>query len=298
MATHRPGVPPRVGLLLGKAPDRSPVLADVLAELTAAGASPAVHVQDDDGSLPPWADQVDVLALRGLHRRSLEAALALETAGVTCCNPPSATLAVRDRAHVHARLSAAGVAVPTWFPAASWQEVRSNVAEHPVAIKHASGEVGRGTRVLIHTTGTLPAAAPFPGPYVVEAYVPTDEPERKVYRIGDRVTSVPLRPGTGHGAAATPRPLREGPTVPRATEDAPDARASELERVARRAAEALDLSICGFDVIVGPDGPVVVDVNPFPSCRRVSGAATSIADHLLGSATGIPPDGDRTVTRT
>ncbi|MDQ3453235.1 MAG: hypothetical protein M3493_11150 [Actinomycetota bacterium] len=50
-------------------------------------------------------------------------------------------------------------------------------------------------------------------------------------------------------------------------------------------ATALVADRAGVDVLEGPAGPVVVDVNPVPSCRRVPGAARSIAEHLLALCT-------------
>ena len=51
--------------------------------------------------------------------------------------------------------------------------------------------------------------------------------------------------------------------------------------VALRAAEALGLEVCGVDVLVTADGPVVVDVNAWPGAKGVPGAAQRLSAHLL-----------------
>ncbi len=52
----------------------------------------------------------------------------------------------------------------------------------------------------------------------------------------------------------------------------------------------LHLDIYGVDVVEGPDGPVLVDVNAFPSCRGVPGAARAIAGVLLARVDRSGPE--------
>ena len=47
------------------------------------------------------------------------------------------------------------------------------------------------------------------------------------------------------------------------------------ESLAVAAAAALGLGICGVDLLSGPDGPVVVEVNPSPGLRHVEAASGS-----------------------
>ena len=55
----------------------------------------------------------------------------------------------------------------------------------------------------------------------------------------------------------------------------------QLREIAVAVGRTLQLQIYGVDVVEGLDGPVVVDVNAFPSCNGLPGAATAIADTLL-----------------
>ncbi|MDQ4069776.1 MAG: hypothetical protein M3203_09965, partial [Actinomycetota bacterium] len=55
-------------------------------------------------------------------------------------------------------------------------------------------------------------------------------------------------------------------------------------RAAVAAGAALGLEIFGVDLVVGGDGPVVVDVNGFPGFKGVPPAAAWIADHLRAVA--------------
>lgn len=102
--------------------------------------------------------------------------------------------------------------------------------------------------------------------------------DRKLYVIGDRVAGLLKSGGVGR---RTGEPFEPGPA---------------LTALARRTGRALGLEIFGVDVIAGERGPAIVDVNAFPSCNGVHGAAEAIAEHLLvaaggaaGSVGGEPP---------
>lgn len=248
--------------MLGKPPQRSPVIPEVIARLGDAGVAVHVHVQDRAAGIPDWIhDTVDVVAVRGWRSSMLRALLEAEEAGVIFADPPSSLLAVRDRGSVHDRLAAAGIAVPTFRRSTSWSEIRRLARSGQVVVKHASGEVGRGARVFRSRDASVPAEPPFPGPYLVENHVHTDTPEAKLYRFGNRVVAAPATP-TG-----TAIPITEPYT-----------------ELAHRVAATLKLTTCGIDVLEGPRGPTVVDINPFPSARRIHGAAMLISAHLLDLA--------------
>ncbi|WP_406418928.1 hypothetical protein [Streptomyces sp. NBC_00842] len=55
------------------------------------------------------------------------------------------------------------------------------------------------------------------------------------------------------------------------------------------------LDLYGIDVVLGPDGPVIVDINDFPSFRQVPDAVSRLAGAVLDLArtggaarTGVP----------
>jgi ribosomal protein S6--L-glutamate ligase len=256
-ARRRRGAGPSIGLVLGKPPQRSRVIPEVIARLRGAGVAAHVHVQDGEDATPAWADDsVDVVALRGLRGSMLRALSRNETDGTRFVDPPSALLAVRDRASVHKRLAAADIAVPAFCRAASWDEVRRLAGSREVVVKSVSGEIGRGSRVLRSYDAVLPAESPFPGPDVLEDRVVAHGGESKVYRFG-RFVATALPDGT-----KPPGPER-------------------YRLLAERVAGALELSMCGIDILEGPWGPVVVDVNPFPSAHRIEEAVEMVSDHLL-----------------
>lgn len=261
----------RVTFVLGKPAERSPVLPDVVARLRA-GTSVTVRVPGRRDHLNPAAPclrDADLVVVRGLGRRALDALRDAERAGVRCCNRIAAITATRNRAVVGRLLADAGMPVPESVEARTWPEVTHQAAGRSVVVKAVGGVRGLGAGVLVTATGSPPAQPPFAGPYLVQGLVPGDGWDRKLYVIGGRVAGLLKR---------WPRPAG------RASRSPPFPVPAEMARLARRVGEAIGLEIYGVDVVAGPAGPVIVDVNPFPSCQGVPGAAASIADHLLHAA--------------
>ena len=265
------GHQPRIGFVLGKPVQGNPVLAAVLDHLRELAATVTVHVSAGDAPMPAWLFESELVVQRGLGGPELASARHLEHAGVRCCNRIGATIAVQDRALTDQTLADAGVPVPATVAAATWAEVIELTGGRPVVVKAADARIGRGLGVLIAETGTLPSPAPFAGPYLAQSFVPNDERDYKVYVAG--------RHARGLVKGRPPRPAGDQYGVP----FFPD---GELTDLARMAGRALGLEIYGVDFVYGPDGPVVVDVNPFPGFRGVPRAARLVARHLAAIATG------------
>jgi len=258
-----------VAFLLGKPAERSPVLPDVVTALQEVGASVVVHVPrpGEDLRALPGVLEADVIALRGLGRAILrEAVVALEGTGHhRCCNRPSAALAALDRPRLLMILADAGVPVPDSEVATDWQGVLARSGS-PIVAKAVDAMAGRGAGVVVAANGALPTTAPFAGPYLVQEYVAGDGADRKLYVVGERTA-----------ALRKPRPRDRGPA--RVFDPSP-----MLVGIAREAAAATGLELCGIDLIEGPDGPVVVDVNAFPSCKDLPNGARWIGAHLANLA--------------
>lgn len=124
----------------------------------------------------------------------------------------------------------------------------------------------RGAGVLL--PGSAPAAPPFPGPYLVQEYA--EGSELKAYVFGASVRTA-WRGGRGGGAAPV------GGSEPPGRTAGPESPHADLVRAA---ATAVGLELCGVDLLVTERGPVVIDVNAFPSATRIRSAADLIAAHL------------------
>lgn len=253
--------PANVGLLLGKPAHRSPTLDAMRGMLVRRGNEVHVHVPSRTDIEPSWLGRVAVIAVRGLDDVALRALIDSETVA-RWCDAPAAIDAAQDRDRLAVALEAAGVRTAGPKRRQTWDAVRATTMTDTVVVKNARSTVGRGAQVLMARPDQLPLWAPFPGPYTVEHRIVTDGPEHKLYRIGDRTFA-----STG-GAAHQLHHL------------------DRFTRLADKVAAATRLTVLGIDVLPTADTPVVIDVNAFPSCRRVPDAPRLLADHLGSLAAG------------
>lgn len=262
----------RIALVLGKKPRRGTIIDLVLGLLDRAGVGCTVLLPHEQDVCPSDTDGVDLVVHRGLAARDEDLLAALAATGTPVCNPLEGIVRLRDRAALHAAVEQTGVPAPSGAVRHTWAEVLAEEQRRPVVVKAVTGP-GRGQAVL---PSPLPDEAPMEGPYLVEELVEHDGTDRKLYVAGDRVSGL-LKPSTL--------------TSEHTTDGEPFEVGTALADLARATTSRLGLHLAGVDVVLGPDGPVVVDVNPFPGYRGVDGAGEAVAAHLLehlGAAATTP----------
>ncbi|MET9350051.1 ATP-grasp domain-containing protein [Streptomyces termitum] len=196
----------------------------------------------------------------------LEAAAAV---GLRTVNDARSIRGVRDKALAAVIGRAHGLPVPLTYATARPEHLAAiPESAYPLVVKPADGSAGRAVHLVANPgrlTGILPLLA-GEGPLIAQPYVPNSGVDLKVYCVA----------GDYH---ATERcsPLHPGRTV---VERAVPVTA-EIAGLAARVGAAYGLDLYGFDVLLGPDGPVVVDVNDFPSFRQVPDAAARVAAAVL-----------------
>ncbi len=216
--------------------------------------------------LPDAVFESSIVVQRGLDEDGLALASKLEDSGVRCTNPIVATLACHDRLAVMRALAEADILVPETSIVPSWTEFLSLANGQPIVVKTLDGNAGRGVNVLIAPSGILPSDAPFEGPFIAQQYLPNSSMVQKLYVAGNQVRGL----------------LKNSPLLPESIDaSVPFDVDSELQEVAARIAQALHLDVFGADIIRGPEGPTVIDVNPFPGFRGVPDANRMIANHIL-----------------
>ncbi|MFG2298690.1 RimK family alpha-L-glutamate ligase [Streptomyces sp. NPDC048603] len=209
----------------------------------------------------------------------LEAAAA---AGVTTINDARAIRGVRDKAVAAAVARDRGLPVPPTYAAADPALLAEIPAsQYPLVVKPAEGSSGRDVRLVPSPdrlrelpAGLTGGPTGGGGLLIAQPYVPNSGIDLKVYCIAGEVHATerrsPLHPD---------HPVRER-RVPVS---------AEIVDLAHRVGRVHGLDLYGLDVLLGPDGPVVVDVNDFPSFRQVPDAAGKVARAVLGLAARVPP---------
>ncbi|MFD3486822.1 RimK family alpha-L-glutamate ligase [Streptomyces sp. NPDC058665] len=199
----------------------------------------------------------------------LEAAAAV---GLTTVNDARSVRGVRDKALAAAIGRSGGLPVPKTYAAAR-PELLAEIpdADFPLVVKPADGSSGRGVR-LVASPGLLAGMKEelaADGMLIAQPYVPNSGVDLKVYSVAGELY-----------AAQRSSPLHPGQTaferrVPLTT---------EVAAVVAEAGAVHGLDLYGVDVLLGPDGPVIVDVNDFPSFRQVPDARARVARAILDLA--------------
>ncbi|MEU2602768.1 hypothetical protein ABZ678_38690 [Streptomyces hirsutus] len=246
--------------------------------------------------LASWGHQVDVLRPGGSLLRltdavqtSIHDAWVLKTvsggpgltlleaaasAGLTTINNARAIRGVRDKALAAAIGLSRGLPLPATY-AAALPELLLEIpeSEYPIVVKPADGSSGRAVHLVSsprRLAEMLPELAEE-GMLIAQPYVPNSGVDIKVYSIGDELYATerrsPLHPD--HAVRERRVPL-----------------SAEIAAIAGQVGAVYGLDLYGVDVVLGPNGPVVVDVNDFPSFRQVPDAPVRLARAVLALAAG------------
>jgi ribosomal protein S6--L-glutamate ligase len=241
--------------------------------------------------LAEWGHHVDVFEPRGSIARISEMAYenthdawilktvsggpglsvldAAAASGLTTINDAHAIRLVRDKAVAAAVARRTGLPFPLTFFAAAPALLPQIPAEHyPLLVKPSNGNSGRALHLVTERAALADCADLLAGEgfLLAQPYVPNPGVDFKVYSIGGELYATiqrsPLHPDVpvrGHTVALTP----------------------ELARLTAAVGDVFGLDLYGVDLLEGPDGWVVVDINDFPSFRYVPDAVVLVARCIL-----------------
>ena len=213
--------------------------------------------------------EADLYLLKSHTELALSLAGVLAAQGARLLNPHESCLAAQDKIVASRRLRAAGVPAPRTWVTGELELLAQVVEETPLVIKPYRGH--RGVDVTVVRSAADLAALGRPAvPMIVQEYVEGSGEDLKVYVVGTQVFAV-RKPFSATSFTRPGRPCEVD---------------GELEEIARSCGRALGLGLYGLDLIEGPEGPVVVDVNTFPGYKGVPDVAPLIADYIEGFALG------------
>lgn len=220
--------------------------------------------------------------------RSLYAALLLEAQGVRMVNEARVIETCGDKLRTSLALEAAGLPTPrttlALTPDAALQAMEQ--LGFPVVVKPLTGSWGRLAAVLrdraeAETVLEHRAALPSPQQHIIYLQELIDKPDRdiRVLVTGDEVVAATYRYGTaGWRTNAALRGRSE-----------PCPLSEELIELARGAARAVGGGILGVDLVEGPGGLYVLEVNhavEFQGLQAAHGDAVDVADAIVSHVTG------------
>ncbi|MEU2671118.1 hypothetical protein ABZ622_20030 [Streptomyces sp. NPDC007164] len=194
----------------------------------------------------------------------LEAAAAV---GLTTVNDARSIRAVRDKVLTSVIARQYGLPVPVTYSAPRATLFADVPAElFPLVVKPADGSSGRGVRLVSDPEGLAEGEWAGEGQLIAQPYVANAGSDLKVYCLAGEfhatVRRSPLHPDAPVDERAVPLP-------------------AEVAAAAAKVGAVFGLDLYGIDVVLGPDGPVIVDINDFPSFRQVPDAASRLAGAVL-----------------
>ena len=211
----------------------------------------------------------DLYVLKSQTELSLSLAGILHHRGAHILNPYPACAALQNKIVAANRLAQAGVPLPRSWVTGDLALLRDLAARMPLIAKPYHGHRGAGIRVVRSPDEVL-ALGRADQPMLVQEFIPGTGPDLKLYVVGGEVFGVrkhfSATSFTGWGA--------------------PCEVSLALREVALRCGRAFGLGLYGIDIVEGPNGPVVVDLNFSPGFRGVPDAASYIARYVDDYACG------------
>ena len=212
------------------------------------------------------APQADLYVLRTRTLLGFSAAAALSLAGARLLVPLGRERVVRNRFLVQQTLVAASIPAPRAYMAAYADELAPILRDRgALIIKPHEVSAGKAAFV-VRSERELPRE--MQGPIFAQEFVPHSTADIKLYGIGSRIFAIRRR----FPARTISDKLGDFFTPTR-----------EMIALATRCREAFGLQLYGIDLIEGPEGLVVVDVNSTPGYKGVRGAPALIAELICSS---------------
>lgn len=232
------------------------------------------------------ADKYDGFILRALNQAGeidyqYEIFELLANLGWTVINHPRSLSIAESKAQTTFYLQSAGLPVPRTTVTQDLDDAISAIRQYGTSVlKPLFGSHGIGIE-KVEAGVTAEVLKPFLESYgaiYVQEYVPNDGSDIRAFVVGDDIPAAIYRiapPGhwkTNVYLGAECRPCRL---------------TAELSEICIEAARVIGLDYTGVDIIVGPDGPRILEVNGAPTWQGVLDAtATNVAkdvvQHVLG----------------
>lgn len=228
-------------------------------------------------------EDVDALLIRPIGRGSLEEIVfrmdmlyRLQRLGLYVVNPPEAIEHCVDKYDLLAILEDNGVPVPRTAVTEDPEEALKAFYElgGDVVVKPIFGSRGVGsTRVTDAEVASIifRAITFYHGVIYIQEFVPHGFSDIRAFVIGDRVTAAMRRVATSwktnYSQGARPEPIDLDST---------------LMEIAVKSAKLIECKIAGVDILEGPRGPIVVEVNSQPGWKGLQSVAkNNIADEIV-----------------
>jgi ribosomal protein S6--L-glutamate ligase len=220
---------------------------------------------DDDG----WLNDIQMLVARGRSWALLSMLSWAEQRGVRTINRRSAISGVHNKADMGIALAEHKLPVPhTYLGTVRHLAKEVPASRYPLILKPIFGDNCRGLK-LISGPDELEGLQWSEPVALAQSYLPNNGCDLKLYGIGNRVWAV-RKPSLFHPTGEEIGCKVEAIAATEAFAD-----------LGRRCANLFGMELFGVDCVLGPEGPVVIEVNDFPNYTAVPEASDLLADYIL-----------------
>jgi RimK family alpha-L-glutamate ligase len=228
-------------------------------------------------------EELDALVIRPIGRGSLEELVfrmdilyKLERLGFYLINPPEAIEHCVDKYDILAILEDNGISVPRTAATESVAEALKAFTElgGDVVVKPIFGSRGIGATRIVDSeiaTSVFKAITFYHGVIYLQEFVPHGHSDIRAFVVDGHVIAAMRRVAeswkTNYSQGARPAPITLDPAH---------------EELAVKAAKAVGCKVAGVDILEGPEGPVIVDVNSQPGWKGLQVVTkVNIADEIV-----------------
>ena len=228
-------------------------------------------------------EELDAIIIRPIGRGSLEELVfrmdilyKLERQGFYLINPPEAIEHCVDKYDILAILEDNGISVPRTAATESVTEALKAFTElgGDVVVKPIFGSRGIGATRIVDSeiaTTVFKAITFHHGVIYLQEFVPHGHSDIRAFVVDGHVIAAMRRVAeswkTNYSQGARPAPITLDPTH---------------EELAVKSAKAVGCKVAGVDILEGPEGPVIVDVNSQPGWKGLQvGTKVNVADEIV-----------------
>jgi len=228
-------------------------------------------------------EELDAIIIRPIGRGSLEELVfrmdilyKLERLGFTLINPPEAIEHCVDKYDILAILEDNGIAVPRTAATESVAEALKAFTElgGDVVVKPIFGSRGIGATRIVDSeiaTSVFKAITFYHGVIYLQEFVPHGHSDIRAFVVDGHVIAAMRRVAeswkTNYSQGARPAPITLDPAH---------------EELAVKSAKAVGCKVAGVDILEGPEGPVIVDVNSQPGWKGLQAVTkVNVADEIV-----------------
>jgi ribosomal protein S6--L-glutamate ligase len=250
---------------------RNAVLDALYAHLHGRGLEVSESIPDGSAHDLDLEPEYDLYVLKARGPLAVSLASVLLRRGARVLNHPAACGVLLDKVVATAMLRHAGLPAPRTWAVTDAAALRTEAfaARLPLIVKPHDGIASRSVELVTDRDG-LAALHGWPSPRVAQEFIQDSRYRYKIHVVGERVFATRKAFSLG-GDPGDGTPIEPG---------------DEITSIARRCGRLFGLVLYGLDVLIGRDGPVVVDVNSFPGYAGVNEAPEALADLISETARG------------